>query len=145
MPEIYVYIAMCLAPIIQKRKTWKPAYSNIILSKLRVSPQLPQSSISYKTLLHLLVQSETVCYKSFNYSWFTALRTSPRHVGATRNANNLAPPSKSIFCTLFQPRTGLVNIFEAAYSQCESFLKKLFCMWKPEFNSTIFLTIPVMS
>jgi hypothetical protein len=50
--------------------------------------------------------------------------------GCPGQANNLVPPFK-----LFWSTRGLVNLLED--------MEKCFNLWKPEFTSTIFLTIPI--
>jgi hypothetical protein len=39
---------------------------------------------------------------------------------------------------------GLENILEGACTNCRSLSEQLFCMWKPEFTSTIFPFIQVL-
>jgi len=46
-----------------------------------------------------------------------------------------------IFSKHFRSRTGLVNLFEG---MCSKLSETFFHMWKPGFNSTIFLIIPVI-
>jgi hypothetical protein len=47
-------------------------------------------------------------------------------------------PFQPIFSKHFRSRTGLVNLFKG-----RKFTETFFHMWKPGFNSTIFLIIPV--
>lgn len=60
-----------------------------------------------------------------------------------RQATNVSP-FEPIFCISFLPRSELVNIFYGACPNCGYFSKRLFSVWKPEFNSAIFVINPVM-
>jgi len=52
-------------------------------------------------------------------------------------------PFKPAFFELFQPRTGMANVFEGKFPNCGSFLEKIFGVWKLEFTS-VFNIFPVM-
>jgi len=49
-------------------------------------------------------------------------------------------PFQPIFSKHFRSKTGLVNLFEGV---CRKLSETFFHTWKPGFNSTIFLIIPV--
>lgn len=53
-------------------------------------------------------------------------------------------PFKPVFFELFEPRTGLANVFEGTCPNCGTFSEKFFGVWKLGFTS-IFHIIPVMS
>ena len=71
-------------------------------------------------------------------------RASPR-LGGVHAVLIIWHSLKLIFFKLLWPRTGMAKLFEGPCLNYRQFSEKFFCMWEPEFTSTIFPIIPVMS
>ena len=100
-------------------------------------------------LMHLLTEDQyiTQCGSQYNVkcrrkvtpmSKYHNTNTYMRHKSRARLT--IWCPFQPIFSKQFRSRTGLVNLFKG---MCRKLSETFFYMWKPGFNSTIFLISPV--
>jgi hypothetical protein len=116
---------------------WNAARRTLVVG-YRIVKQAHPSHVS--RVQFLFGCSET----SVNTKLRRTIRAVPRHVGAPGRLI-IRLPFKPIFFKLFRPRKGLANSSEVVCPNCGIFSDKLFCLWKPEFISTILPIIPVTS